>query len=191
VSWLRLLPPLGWTVLIAWLSTNDWGSARTGVVLLPLLQRLLPWAAPEQLAALHWLARKTAHVVEYGVLAASWRWALATRGARRAWLAPLGLSILTAALDELHQSAMPSRSARAADILLDAAGASAALIALDGSARAAVRWLTGGLLWVAAGGGMALLVLNWLVGAPSGWLWWSVPAAWIALAIWFQKGRRE
>ena len=186
---LRLLPPLGWTVLIAWLSTSAWSAERTGACLLPLLARLLSGAAPEQIEAAHWLARKTAHAAEYGVLAALWRWALATREPRRGWRAALGLSILTAALDELHQATMLTRTGSPSDVLLDSAGAGAVLAAMSGGTRPALRWLTGALLWLAAAGGTALIAINWGAGVPSGWLWWSVPAGWIALIAWRWRRR--
>ena len=189
MSALRFLPPLGWTLLIAWFSSDSWGTAQTGAFLLPLLKRLLPGAAPEQLAAMHWLARKTAHAFEYGVLAASWHWALAARKAFRGWLVPLALSILTAALDELHQATTLTRTGSAADVLLDAAGAATTLIVVSGATRAVFARLTGALLWLAAAGGTALLALNWTVGAPSGWLWWSVPPAWVALVVWLMRAR--
>ena len=189
VSALRVLPPLAWTALIAWFSTGGWSATETSATLLPLLQRLLPWAAPEQLEALHWLARKAAHAVEYGVLAALWGWALGRRDARPRWLAPLGLSILTAALDELHQSTTLTRTASPADVLLDSAGAGTALIVLSCGIRAILQWLTGVLLWVAAAGGTALIALDWSAGVPAGWLWASTPAAWTALVLWL--GRRR
>ena len=153
-----------------------------------LLHWLVPSAGPEQLEALHWLVRKTAHAAEYGTLAALWRWALGNREAWRGWLAPLSLSILTAALDELHQSTTLTRTASLADVLLDSAGAAAALIALSGGTRL-VPWLTAALLWVAAAGGTALVALDWRAGVPAGWLWWSVPAAWIALGFWLRRRR--
>ena len=184
---LRGLPPLAWTALIAWFSTDSWSTTQTASLLLPLLHRLLPWAAPEQLEVLHWLARKAAHAAEYGVLAALWSRALGSRDAWRSWLAPLGLSILTAALDELHQSTTLTRTANAADVLLDSAGASAALIWLNGVVRPVARRLTGALLWVAAAGGTAVIALDWSAGVPAGWLWWSVPAAWIALVFWRRR----
>ena len=189
MSALRFLPPLGWTLLIAWFSSDSAGTAHTGVFLLPLLERLLPWAAPEQLAALHWLARKTAHAIEYGVLAASWHWALASRDAFRGWLVPLALSILTAALDELHQATTLTRTGSVADVLLDATGAGATLILVSGGMRPVLARLTGALLWIGAAGGTALLTLNWSLGAPSGWLWWSVPLAWVALVLWRMRPR--
>jgi VanZ family protein len=186
---LRFLPPLGWTLLIAWFSTDSWGAAHTSAFSLPLLRRLLPWAAPEQIAALHWLARKTAHAVEYGVLAASWRWALASRETWRGCLVPLALSIVTAALDELHQATTLTRAGSPADVLLDAAGAAMTLLAVSHGIRPVLDRLTGALLWLAAAGGTALLALNWGIGAPSGWLWWSVPSAWVALAAWLMRPR--
>ena len=188
-SALRVLPPLAWTALIAWFSTSGWSGAETGNLLLPLLRWLLPWAGPEQLEALHWLIRKTAHAVEYGTLAALWRWALGSGEAWRGWLAPLGLSILTAAFDELHQSTTFTRTGSLADVLLDSAGAGAALIALNGGIRSVLPWLTGALLSVAAAGGTALIALDWRAGVPAGWLWWSVPPAWIALALWLRRRR--
>jgi hypothetical protein len=158
-------------------------------VLLPLLHRLMPWVTPEQIEVLHWLVRKAAHVGNYAVLAALWSLALGSRGAWRRWLAPLGLSMLTAALDELHQSTTLARTASLDDVLLDSAAAGAALIWLTGGFRPLVRWLTGALLWVAAAGGIALIALDWSAGVPARWLWWSTPAAWIALVFWRRRVR--
>jgi VanZ family protein len=190
VSLLRLLPALGWTALIAWFSTGDWGAAETGHFLLPLLARVLPWLAPEQLDALHWLARKSAHAGEYAVLATLWRWALTTRRSLRGVVIPLGLSVLTAALDELHQTFTLTRTGSFADVLLDSAAASGALIVSSVGLHPTVEWLTTALLWLAAAGGTGLLAVNWGAGAPSGWLWWSVPAAWIALGAWLVRRRQ-
>lgn len=187
---LRLLPPLGWTLVVAWLSSGEWSAAYTGATLLPLLRALFPWAAPEQLEAMHWLARKTGHVIEYAVLAGLWRGALVGRDGTRGWRAPLGLSILTAALDELHQATTRSRTGSPTDVLLDSVAAAAVLIALGGGTRRALTWLTTALLWIGAAGGTALIALNWTLAAPSGWLWWSAPLAWIMLLLWHRtRGR--
>ena len=188
---LRLLPPLGWTLLIAWLSSGDWSAAKTGVKLFPLLRALFPWAVPEQLEAMHWLVRKTGHVIEYAVLATLWRWALTGRDGTRGWRAPLGLSILTAALDELHQATTSSRVGSATDVLLDSAAAAAVLIALGAGARRGLTWVTTALLWIGAAGGTALIALDWTLAAPSGWLWWSAPACWVMLLLWHRARRRE
>ncbi|HET7875165.1 MAG TPA: VanZ family protein [Methylomirabilota bacterium] len=131
---LRFLPPLVWTGCIAWFSSDAWSAARTGARLLPLLHALLPWAAPEQLEALHWLIRKTAHLLEYAILAGLWLRALARSAKTAGWRLPLALSLVTAALDELHQSTTLTRGGSAADVLLDVVGAAAALVALKGRA---------------------------------------------------------
>ena len=63
------------------------------------------------------------------------------------------------------------------------------MIASSGGIRLVVPWLTGALLWVAAAGGTALVAVDWRAGVPAGWLWWSVPPAWIALAFWLRRRR--
>jgi len=182
MPWLHLLPPLAWTALIAWLSTDAWSATETAPRVLLILRWLLPSAAPDQLEALHWLARKAAHAFEYGVLAALWSRALGSRARKRGWIVPLGLSIVTAALDELHQSMTSARTGSIADVLFDGAAASAVLIG-----GPAARWLTSALLWIAAVGGTAVIAFDWSAGVPAGWLWASVPAAWIALVMWRRR----
>lgn len=179
----RLLPVLLWTCVIASLSREAWSSSGTGF-LGPILTALLPWLAPEQVKAVIWLIRKMAHFTEYAVLAGLWRWALWPRR-RATWIA-LGLSILTAALDELHQSTTLSRTGSVADVLLDSVGAASALALLAGGAIAINR-LIGTLLWIAALGGAALIAINWLAAAPAPWLWPSVPLAWLALVLWRRR----
>jgi len=44
------------------------------------------------------------------------------------------------------------------------------------------------LLWIAAAGGSILLAIDVAAAAPSGWLWLSVPAAWLSLWYW-RRGR--
>jgi VanZ family protein len=182
----RFLPAVLWTALIAWFSAEAWSAAGTGF-LGPLLASLVPWAAPEQIKAGVWLIRKCAHFVEYAVLAGLWRWAFAPRAAA-GWLA-FGLSLATAVLDEAHQATTVSRTGSIADVLLDAAGAAAALALLAGRG-AAIDRLIGGLLWIAALGGAALLAINWAVAAPAPWLWPSAPVAWIALFLWRRRPAR-
>ncbi|HEV2056103.1 MAG TPA: VanZ family protein [Methylomirabilota bacterium] len=131
---LRLLPPLCWTGLIAYLGGSQWGGAQTAAWLGPLLRALLPTASPEELAAVHLFIRKAAHVIEYAVLAGLWR-----RGLGGAW-APLVFAVLTALLDELRQSFTPGRVGSMVDVLLDGAAAATALglIALRARLRGAV-----------------------------------------------------
>lgn len=188
---LRFLPPLVWTGCIGWFSSDAWSAARTGARLLPLLHALLPWAAPEQIEALHWLIRKCGHLVEYAILAGLWSRALAPRSGASGWRSPLALSVLTAVLDELRQAATLTRQASVADVLLDSAGAIAALVALGGGTAAALRRSTTALLWLAAAGGTALIALALAAGAPAGWLWLSAPTAWLALWLWRRRRRQR
>jgi len=185
----RLLPAVMWTGLIAWFSSDTWSASGPGSAFLgPLLSTLLPWATPEQIQGVIWLARKCAHVTEYAVLAALWRWAFSPRRPG-SWRPALGLSVLTAALDEIHQATTASRTGSVLDVLLDSSAAAAAL-ALLVKGRTAIDGLIGGLLWIAALGGAALLAINWMVAAPPPWLWPSVPLAWIALILWRRRPTR-
>ena len=55
---------------------------------------------------------------------------------------------------------------------------------------AAIDRLIGGLLWIAALGGAAMLAINWVAAAPAPWLWPSIPVAWIALFLWRRRPAR-
>ena len=70
---------------------------------------------------IHALIRKGAHVFEYAVLAMLWR-----RAVGAPWPS-FGLAVITAALDEFHQSFEPGRGASIYDVLLDGTAAAAAL----------------------------------------------------------------
>ena len=186
---IRFLPAILWTALIAWFSTDTWSASGPGTGFLsPLLSTLLPWAYPEQIQGVIWLLRKGAHVTEYAVLATLWRWAFAHRGPSR-WRLAISLSILTAAMDEIHQATTATRTGSILDVLLDSAAAAAALVLLA-TGRVAIDRLIGGLLWIAALGGAALLAINWAVAAPAPWLWPSIPVAWIALFLWRRRSAR-
>jgi VanZ family protein len=181
----RFLAPLAWSALIAWFSSDRWGAGATAPLIEPWLRALVPWAAPEQIAALHWLARKAGHVTEYAVLALLWRRALAA-----GWGGPLLLAALTAALDEAHQATTLTRGGSVADVLLDCAAAAAALAVAARGIRASADRLVQLLLWAAAAGGTVLLLIDVAAAAPSGWLWLSVPAAWLSLWAWRRRRAR-
>jgi VanZ family protein len=78
---------------------------------------------------MHSLVRKSAHFVEYAVLAVLWFRALAwwpqSRAAAR-WLA-LCVCLTCAVADETHQSFLPNRTATARDVAIDGMGAAVAL----------------------------------------------------------------
>jgi len=177
----RLLPPLGWTVVVAWLSTSAWGGHGTARLLLALARLALPDVGLEDVAALHAALRKAAHVAEYAVLAGLWRRALLPASPRRAAWGALALCVLTASLDEGHQAVVPGRTGSVLDVLLDTAGAVAALAVLGAGARRAADRLATALLWFAALGGSAVVGLEWATAAPPGWLWGGAPLGWVAL----------
>ena len=183
----RFLPPLAWSALIAWSAGAGWHGGATASLFEPWLRALLPWAAPEQIAGAHWLLRKTGHVVEYAVLALLWRRAWTAPGARAPWRWPLGLSALTAVLDEAHQATTLTRVGSVADVLLDTGAAATALLVVTRGPLRTADGLARILLWTAAAGGTVLLAIDLAAAAPPGWLWLSVPAAWLAL---FWRRRR-
>jgi len=172
--------------VITWLSSDTASAAHTGQWLLPLLHWLRPSATPGQLDAIHGLARKGAHVTEYAILAALWFRAFA-RGQglapRVAAWAALVLSAGWAFLDELHQSTLLSRTGSALDVVVDSAGALAALVVARRGWRASVDGVAAGLLWVGAVGGALVLAVNAVSGVPSGALWLTAPAAALGLLV--------
>jgi VanZ family protein len=171
---------------ITWFSTGDFSAEQTGGVIIPFLRWFLPAATDAQLAALHAVARKTAHVTEYAVLGALWFAALTReRGLaprRAAWLAFL-VSVGWAFLDELHQATVPSRTSSAMDVAIDAAGAlAAAFVGRQGWGRA-LDLASLAFLWLAAGGGGVVIALDLAGGGAPGVLWLTVPAALIVLVL--------
>lgn len=137
------LPALAWMALIWALSTDVGSAEHTSGILLPLLTWLLPGANPSQLGLAHGMIRKLGHVTEYAVLALLWLRAL--RAERRlalatsAWVA-LAVAVAWAILDELHQATVGTRTPSAADVVIDAVGATLAIAATlwrEGLGRAA------------------------------------------------------
>lgn len=108
---------LRWLALAGWLAAIWWLSDQPD----------LPHA-PEPL--LDFLLKKGLHAAGYGVLALLWRGALGGRSAPGL----LG-AVAWAGLDEWHQTWVPGRTGRIADVAIDAAGAAAALLAVALLAR--------------------------------------------------------
>jgi VanZ family protein len=180
------LPPLLWMATIAWFSTAEFSAENTGSILTPLFRWLLPGATEPQLAVLHALTRKAAHVTEYGILCGLWFVALTReRGLSRrraAWIALL-VAIGWAVLDELHQATVPSRTASAMDVGIDAVGAlAAATVGRYGGGRV-LEVAAAVFLWTAAVGGALVIVIDLASGVSAGVLWLTVPAATVALAL--------
>ncbi len=73
------------------------------------------------------IARKLAHATEYALLYLLWypalRMACPCLAKKRALLLALGITVLSAAGDEIHQLFVPGRAGLLTDVLIDTAGA--------------------------------------------------------------------
>jgi VanZ family protein len=127
------VPAIAWAILISLASTDTFSSANTSRFILPALHSIFPSASAETLERLHFFVRKSAHFVEY--FAFSLILMRAVRGQNQGWqlrwaIWALAIAAGYSALDEFHQSFVPSRTASPWDSLLDTTGAAFAQIAL-------------------------------------------------------------
>lgn len=126
-KWFRYyLPPLLWVALIFTFSTSSFSGKVTESYLDRILTFLWPGGYHGHIEILDHLIRKTAHIVEYAVLAALWLKAL-IKGSGfnygKAVLVTTLVSLFCAAADEYHQSYLPDRTSSVADVALDLAAA--------------------------------------------------------------------
>jgi VanZ family protein len=128
-----------WLPLLLWLgvifvgSTDLMSAERTSRFIVPLLRWLNPNISAENLASIHFVVRKGAHLSEYAVLAL-----LLLRAAIYVTNLKWPMSILcvsiwcvcvfVAATDEFHQTFVRSRGASIRDITIDSAGALVGLL---------------------------------------------------------------
>ncbi len=127
-SW---LPAIAWACLISTFSTDVFSSEHTSRFILPALHWIFPHASAETLGLIHFTIRKSAHFTEYFIFSVFLL--KGVRGKERGWTLRWAVwAVLIAAgyaaLDEFHQSFVPSRTASPWDALLDTVGASAAQI---------------------------------------------------------------
>ena len=127
------LPAIVWAILISWASTDLFSASHTSKYIIPALHWLFPRASAETLERLHSLIRKSVHLTEYFVF--SFLLLRAIRGNHRGWRMHWAIVALTiaagySALDEFHQSFVPSRTASPWDSLLDTSGAAIAQVLL-------------------------------------------------------------
>jgi len=130
--WRRLqawLPTLLWLCAIAAFSTDAFSAEHTRGILWRIVHLLWGPISEEQFSILHFFVRKAAHFTVYGILSVfafySWR---ATLPAPQRWTfrwsgLALAFTLVAAALDEFHQSFVPSRTSSPRDVMLDLAGA--------------------------------------------------------------------
>jgi VanZ family protein len=141
------LPLFVWMVVIFGFSTDAGSTRHTSRFIGPTLRWLFPDISDESIRVVQLVVRKTAHMVEYGVLALlAWR---AHRrpfpGDTRLWRRSeaglaLGMATLFAISDEWHQSYVPSRQGQLTDVLIDMIGATLGLLTLWSWGRYRKRW---------------------------------------------------
>jgi VanZ family protein len=123
------LPAIAWAGVISSLSTDTFSSEHTSRFIIPVLRWLFPHWSNDTLELMHGIIRKSAHVTEYFIFSIFLLRAL--RGKNREWTLRWAVWAVViaagyAALDEFHQSFVPSRTASPWDALIDIVGASAA-----------------------------------------------------------------
>jgi len=118
-------PAFVWIGLISIESTDAFSSQNTGSMLYALLTRMFGPIDLYSFLVFHFYLRKTGHVLGYGMLALlllrGWR---ATLGHSRSLLVRVSVlswigTAFVAALDEWHQSFIPSRTGTVHDVILD------------------------------------------------------------------------
>ena len=127
------LPAIAWAGMISSLSTDTFSSEHTSRFIIPVLRWLFPHWSNDALELMHGIIRKSAHVTEYFIFSIFLLRAL--RGKNREWTLRWAVWAVViaagyAALDEFHQSFVPTRTASPWDALIDTVGASAAQVVL-------------------------------------------------------------
>lgn len=122
----------GWAVQIFWASTGTLSSSRTRSWLTWLLSEFGLALSRDGLWLLHLATRKSAHLIQYGILAALlyqaltahlWQSPAQPLARRRVAVASILLAGLYAATDEIHQLFVVGRGASFSDWLIDIVGA--------------------------------------------------------------------
>ena len=107
-------------------STGGFSASNTSRIIRPVLLWLFPEITEAQLGTVHLLTRKTAHFVEYAILAFLAQRAFITSMRellKDHWLIlSLILVVVVAVIDELHQSFVPARTGSIYDSGIDIAG---------------------------------------------------------------------
>jgi VanZ family protein len=126
------LPVLLWTVFIFVGSSDLMSAEHTSRFIGPFLRWFAPDISETTVASIQLIVRKCAHLTEYAVLAALISRALRSQspgGTARTQAAFAFLAAVTcAALDEFHQSFVPSRTSSPTDVVIDGVGAIIGLV---------------------------------------------------------------
>jgi VanZ family protein len=121
-SW---LPVALWMAFIFVGSTDLMSAEHTSRFVTPFLRWLKPDISLATIEQIHFLIRKTAHLIEYAILAVLLLRAFREKGAnfpRRAAVVFV-VAVLFALTDEYHQSSVTSRTSSLGDVAIDSVGA--------------------------------------------------------------------
>jgi VanZ family protein len=137
-AWFALYwgPLIVWLAAIFYFSSDAMSAPRTSRFIEPLIRFLFPSASEPAVIGIHAAVRKAGHVAEYALLALlAFRAARGGRTSPRwtpAWAtAAFVIAVLYAAIDEVHQGFVGTRTASVFDVLTDGAGALAAVALLS------------------------------------------------------------
>ncbi len=122
----RYAPLIIWIALIFLASSTTGAMSNTSRVIRPLLIWLFPNAPEDVITTYHGYIRKSAHFIEYAILA-FWAsrafWGSARELLGRYWYGiAFAVVLLTASLDEFNQSFNPLRTSSPYDVALDCVG---------------------------------------------------------------------
>jgi len=141
----RWIPVVCWMVIIFLASTDALSTQHTGSWIIPFFQRFFPHMTYHFIDMIHFGIRKCAHLIEYAILGGLlWR-AVPEYKAHpevadwcRAAIAVL-VATFYASTDEYHQSFVPSRGPSFHDVVIDACGATVAVIIVCLASRQRTR----------------------------------------------------
>ncbi len=126
------LPTVIWMALIFTFSTDWFAAPNTSSILAPLLSWLIPGIAPATIEIIHGMVRKLGHLTEYFILASflgnAWQAQWPQQSSAKRCAMTIVAATLYAISDEWHQSFVPSRSASAIDVAIDACGVACAAL---------------------------------------------------------------
>lgn len=124
----RWVPVVVWASFISWFSTGAFSAQSTNSYIDPVLRYVFGELSAETFRFAHTVIRKSAHFLEYAVLAMLLCRALTPSG-ERPTLGTLVRAVVYCAvyacLDELHQLFVPRRTGSLYDSILDTVGATA------------------------------------------------------------------
>lgn len=122
----RWLPVIVWAAFISWFSTDAFSARSTNSYIDPVLRFFFGELTPAGFRFAHSIVRKSAHLLEYAILAM-----LTVRAQTESWahvprsvvLRTLAYCAAYAMLDEAHQTFVPSRTGSPIDVMVDTTGA--------------------------------------------------------------------